>query len=346
MRDALSFSSICCSSLCSPCPPRFDALEEAALRAPPRTSALSAVRCRDDVPAPRAAELVLPFASRWVLPELGLDLARLREEADTLVKATPLSDRIVSGYADHVAYWVSQRMRIGEDEAARLAARRVGADRFIERLPSTYHHVLGERGRSLSVGERQLLSFARALAAAGRDDARELSRWLLVREFRTATRFTRPAADATLAAKQLRAGDIVIMDNLPCHKSAEVERLIRSAKAEVRYLPAYSPDLNPIEEMFSKLKAFLRKAAARTVGALIDAMVFTTPSTAATMPSASIASAMVWRAAARACSSAWCLRSCRCMHSSTWNGSSMLIVIIRSVSAMKSSAKWSFWILG
>jgi ATP-binding cassette, subfamily B, multidrug efflux pump len=49
-------------------------------------------------------------------------------------------------------------------EAAREAAERVGADRFIERLPSGYHHVLGERGRSLSVGERQLLSFARALA--------------------------------------------------------------------------------------------------------------------------------------------------------------------------------------
>jgi ATP-binding cassette subfamily B protein len=49
-------------------------------------------------------------------------------------------------------------------EAAREAAQRVGADRFIERLPSGYHHVLGERGRSLSVGERQLLSFARALA--------------------------------------------------------------------------------------------------------------------------------------------------------------------------------------
>jgi ATP-binding cassette, subfamily B, multidrug efflux pump len=49
-------------------------------------------------------------------------------------------------------------------EAARQAARRVGADRFIERLPSGYHHQLGERGRSLSVGERQLLSFARALA--------------------------------------------------------------------------------------------------------------------------------------------------------------------------------------
>jgi ATP-binding cassette, subfamily B, multidrug efflux pump len=49
-------------------------------------------------------------------------------------------------------------------EAARAAAERVGADRFIERLPSGYHHELGERGRSLSVGERQLLSFARALA--------------------------------------------------------------------------------------------------------------------------------------------------------------------------------------
>jgi ATP-binding cassette, subfamily B, multidrug efflux pump len=49
-------------------------------------------------------------------------------------------------------------------EAARQAARRVGADRFIERLPAGYDHRLGERGRSLSVGERQLLSFARALA--------------------------------------------------------------------------------------------------------------------------------------------------------------------------------------
>ncbi len=70
----------------------------------------------------------------------------------------------------------------------------------------------------------------------------------------------------------LKAGDIVIMDNLSCHKGAEVERLIRSAGAEVRYLPAYSPDFNPIEEMFSKIKEFLRAAAARTVDALIDAM--------------------------------------------------------------------------
>ena len=67
-------------------------------------------------------------------------------------------------------------------------------------------------------------------------------------------------------------GDIVIMDNLSCHKTAEVERLIRGVGAELRHLPAYSPDLNPIENMFSKFKGLLRSAAARTVDALIDAM--------------------------------------------------------------------------
>jgi transposase len=70
----------------------------------------------------------------------------------------------------------------------------------------------------------------------------------------------------------LKAGDIVIMDNLSCHKTAEVERLIRSVGAEVRYLPAYSPDLNPLEKLFSKLKGLLRSAAARTVDGLIEAM--------------------------------------------------------------------------
>jgi hypothetical protein len=79
----------------------------------------------DGVDAPRAAALVLPFASRWVLPEVGLDLARLRAEAETLVAATPLSDRIVSGYVDHVAYWVSQRMLVAGDRERRLALARV-----------------------------------------------------------------------------------------------------------------------------------------------------------------------------------------------------------------------------
>jgi transposase len=73
-------------------------------------------------------------------------------------------------------------------------------------------------------------------------------------------------------APTLRPGDVVIMDNLSCHKSAEVARLIAAAGACVRYLPAYSPDLNPIERLFSKLKAWLRSAKARTVDGLIGAM--------------------------------------------------------------------------
>ena len=73
-------------------------------------------------------------------------------------------------------------------------------------------------------------------------------------------------------APTLRPRDIVVMDNLACHKTAEVARLIAAAGAEVRYLPAYSPDRNPIERLFSKLKAWLRSAAARTVDALIEAM--------------------------------------------------------------------------
>ena len=77
---------------------------------------------------------------------------------------------------------------------------------------------------------------------------------------------------AECLAPSLRPGDIVVMDNLSSHKTAEVARLIASAGAEVRYLPAYSPDLNPIERLFSKLKAALRKAKARTVDALIAAI--------------------------------------------------------------------------
>jgi transposase InsO family protein len=73
-------------------------------------------------------------------------------------------------------------------------------------------------------------------------------------------------------APTLRPGDIVVMDNLACHKAAEVRRLIEAAGAEVRLLPPYSPDLNPIERLFSKLKAHLRTAAARTFDGLIDAI--------------------------------------------------------------------------
>jgi transposase len=61
----------------------------------------------------------------------------------------------------------------------------------------------------------------------------------------------------------LRPDDIVVMDNLGAHKNERTLTLIRQAGAEVRFLPAYSPDLNPIEMMWSKVKALLRKAHAR-----------------------------------------------------------------------------------
>lgn len=70
----------------------------------------------------------------------------------------------------------------------------------------------------------------------------------------------------------LSPGDIVIMDNLPAHKLAGVREAIEKAGAQLRYLPPYSPDFNPIENAFSKMKAFLRKAAARTVDDLWQAI--------------------------------------------------------------------------
>jgi transposase len=62
----------------------------------------------------------------------------------------------------------------------------------------------------------------------------------------------------------LKPGDIVVMDNLPCHKVAGVASAIRAAQAEVMYLPPYSPDLNPIEMIFSKFKNEIRKRKPRT----------------------------------------------------------------------------------
>jgi transposase len=70
----------------------------------------------------------------------------------------------------------------------------------------------------------------------------------------------------------LSAGDIVVMDNLSSHKGPRVEQLITEAGAQLRFLPPYSPDLNPIEKAYSKLKAYLRKIAERTVAGLLAAL--------------------------------------------------------------------------
>lgn len=73
-------------------------------------------------------------------------------------------------------------------------------------------------------------------------------------------------------APTLAPGDVVIMDNLPAHKVTGVRKRIEAVGARLLYLPPYSPDFNPIEMAFSKLKAFMRKQSARTVEHLWDAI--------------------------------------------------------------------------
>jgi transposase len=68
-----------------------------------------------------------------------------------------------------------------------------------------------------------------------------------------------------ILAPTLRRGDLVVMDNLSSHKGQAIRQAIRAAGAKLFFLPPYSPDLNPIEQVFSKLKTLLRKAAERTV---------------------------------------------------------------------------------
>ena len=72
--------------------------------------------------------------------------------------------------------------------------------------------------------------------------------------------------------RELKAGDIVIVDNLPAHKVKHARRAIEQAGASLLFLPPYSPDFNPIEMAFAKLKALLKAAAARTVSALHEAI--------------------------------------------------------------------------
>lgn len=69
-------------------------------------------------------------------------------------------------------------------------------------------------------------------------------------------------------APTLTPGDVVVLDNLPAHKVTGVSQAIRARGAELLYLPPYSPDLNPIEMLFAKLKALRRKAAERSIPAL------------------------------------------------------------------------------
>ncbi|HKK29983.1 MAG TPA: transposase, partial [Alphaproteobacteria bacterium] len=81
-------------------------------------------------------------------------------------------------------------------------------------------------------------------------------------------------------APTLRRGDVVVMDNLPAHKPIAIRETIEATGATMLFLPPYSPDFNPIELAFAKIKALLRKAAARTIPKLWDAIDAVTPNDA------------------------------------------------------------------
>src|SRR6187402_838257 len=93
------------------------------------------------------------------------------------------------------------------------------------------------------------------------------ARWMGHRSSLMSSRFS--CRRCARAIRSLRKGDTIFMDNLRTHKIDGVRQAVEAVGAKVRYLPAYSPDLNPIELAFSKLKAALRKGAARMVTALM-----------------------------------------------------------------------------
>ena len=82
-------------------------------------------------------------------------------------------------------------------------------------------------------------------------------------------------------APSLRSGQVVVMDNLTAHKGERVRELIEERGCQLVFLPPYSPDFNPIEQAFSKLKGLLRRAEARTREALIEAMAAALPAVSA-----------------------------------------------------------------
>jgi putative transposase len=113
-------------------------------------------------------------------------------------------------------------------------------------------------------GHRKTLTFVAALRQGGIHAPWVLDKPINARSFR--------AWVQTCLVPILRPGDIVVMDNLSSHKASVIRRAIRAAGAKLFYLPPYSPDLNPIEQVFAKLKTLLRKLNARTTEAVIQAI--------------------------------------------------------------------------
>ena len=156
----------------------------------------------------------------------------------------------------------------------RVWQRYMDADRFVfldetgATTSMTRHYGWGERGERLvdaaPYGPWKTTTFVAGLRASGIIAPFVLDGPMTGDAFRVYVE--------QVLAPELEPGDVVAMDNLQAHKVAGVVEAIRAAGASVLDLPSYSPDLNPIEQLFAKLKKLLRKAAARTKQALWDAI--------------------------------------------------------------------------
>lgn len=142
---------------------------------------------------------------------------------------------------------------VDETGASTKMARRCGRSRRGERCIAAVPH--GHWKTTTFVGGLRLGGIEAPMTIDGAMDAPAFLAWV-----------------EEMLVPVLRPGDIVVMDNLPAHKRPAVRTAIEAAGAELRYLPPYSPDLNPIEMAFSKLKALLKKAAARTIDELWTAI--------------------------------------------------------------------------
>lgn len=131
----------------------------------------------------------------------------------------------------------------------RLYGRTIGGQRLVDAAPS------GHWGTTTMLSSLRLDGSTAAMVIEGPTDGAVFGAYV-----------------ERVLVPSLRRGDIVVMDNLAPHKSTAVQEMIRSVGAEAWYLPAYSPDFNPIEPMWSKVKASLRKARARTLDALTKAI--------------------------------------------------------------------------
>ena len=131
----------------------------------------------------------------------------------------------------------------------RLRGRTLGGQRLFDSAPH------GHWCTTTIIGAMRLDGSTACMAVNGATDAE------IFREY--VRRFLGPT---------LRVGDIVVLDNLSAHRDQQTQELIEQAGAELRFLPPYSPDLNPIEKMWSKVKTFLRAAKARTEEDLHEAI--------------------------------------------------------------------------